>query len=176
MSIRSLEEIVDLHGHFWPGLAIGYRMALAGLAALSEGKADDEEIVAIVENDACGVDALQVLTGCTFGKGNVIFRDYGKLAYTLISRGTGQGVRVVARDDAVPTDIGDDREERITRILKAAEADIVSVHAVDIELPARASIHGSVCCDVCGEHVMSTRTRVVGDQILCIPCSEKRTS
>ncbi len=30
----------------------------------------DEELFAIVETDACGADAIQVITGCTFGKGN----------------------------------------------------------------------------------------------------------
>nr|WP_279383444.1 FmdE family protein [Methanobacterium formicicum] len=24
------------------------------------------------------MDAIQVITGCTFGKGNLIFKDYGK--------------------------------------------------------------------------------------------------
>jgi len=37
---------------------------------LGENRAEDEEIVAVVETDACGADAIQVRTGCTFGKGN----------------------------------------------------------------------------------------------------------
>ena len=49
----------------------------ASMNELDSIHAADEEIVAIVENDACGVDALQCVTGCTFGKGNLIFRDYG---------------------------------------------------------------------------------------------------
>jgi len=88
-------EIVKFHGHECPGLAIGYRMASAALEELRSTRAEDEEIVAIVENDACGVDALQCVTGCTFGKGNLLFRDYGKQVYTLYSRSTGSGVRVV---------------------------------------------------------------------------------
>ncbi len=60
-------------------------------------RAMDEELVAIVENDACGVDAVQVLTGCTFGKGNFIFYDYGKMAFTFFSRKTGKGVRLAPR-------------------------------------------------------------------------------
>ena len=70
-------EIISFHGHECPGLAIGYRMATAAMEKLSVLRAEDEEIVAIVENDACGVDALQCVTGCTFGKGNLIFHDYG---------------------------------------------------------------------------------------------------
>jgi len=68
------EEIIQFHGHECPGLAIGYRMAIAAMENLESFRADDEELVAIVENDACGVDALQCVTGCTFGKGNLLFR------------------------------------------------------------------------------------------------------
>ncbi len=37
-------------------------MATVALEALRSMRAEDEEIVAIVENDACGVDALQYVT------------------------------------------------------------------------------------------------------------------
>jgi hypothetical protein len=52
------DDIVQFHGHECPGLAIGYRMATAAMEALESFRAEDEELVAIVENDACGVDAL----------------------------------------------------------------------------------------------------------------------
>jgi len=84
------KKIVRFHGHECPGLAMGYRMALAGMEALNALRSEDEEIVAIVENNACGVDALQCVTGCTFGKGNLIFRDYGKHVYTLYSISAGR--------------------------------------------------------------------------------------
>ena len=64
------QEIVKFHGHECPGLAIGFRMASTGLKAIESLRAEDEELVSIVENDACGVDALQCVTGCTFGKVN----------------------------------------------------------------------------------------------------------
>jgi formylmethanofuran dehydrogenase subunit E len=57
--IPSFEEVVRFHGHKCPGLALGYR---AALIAMSEVKASessgDEEMVAILENDACGIDAF----------------------------------------------------------------------------------------------------------------------
>ena len=87
------------HGHVCGGLAIGYVAAKAGLAWLREKRALDEELVAIVETDACCVDAIQVLTGCTFGKGNLIYRDYGKMGFTFFNRRSGQGVRLAMRQD-----------------------------------------------------------------------------
>ena len=88
------------HGHVCGGLAIGYLAATAGLDWLREKRALDEELVAIVETDACCVDAIQVLTGCTFGKGNLVYRDYGKMGFTFFNRRTGQGVRLAMKPDA----------------------------------------------------------------------------
>src|SRR4030066_84072 len=90
---QDFQRCVVFHAHICPGLAIGFRAAKAGLGWLEENRAEDEELVAIVETDACGADAIQVLTGCTFGKGNFLYRDYGKQAFTLFVRKSGRGVR-----------------------------------------------------------------------------------
>ncbi|MBC7341853.1 MAG: TraR/DksA C4-type zinc finger protein [Clostridia bacterium] len=93
------EKAVEFHGHSCPGLASGYRAAKAALRALGVGgRAADEELIAIAETDSCGVDAVQVVTGCTAGKGNLFFRDYGKHAYTIGRRSDGRAVRVVVKD------------------------------------------------------------------------------
>ena len=91
---KEFRKCAEFHGHICPGLSIGYRAAKLALDKIAEKRAADEEVVAIVETDACSADAVQVLTGCTFGKGNFIYKDYGKMALTLISRKSGQGVRV----------------------------------------------------------------------------------
>lgn len=87
-------DVVLFHGHSCPGLALGYRAAMAALEELSLKHSEDEEIVCIVENDSCAVDAVQVITGCTFGKGNLIFKDYGKQVYTFIDRKAGRAIRI----------------------------------------------------------------------------------
>ena len=89
-----LRDTVQFHGHLCPGLALGYRVAKAALRELKADRPHDEELVAVVENDSCAVDAIQYITGCTFGKGNFVFRDYGKHVYTFFNRRTGQGVRI----------------------------------------------------------------------------------
>ena len=88
------KKCVDFHGHICGGLVMGYKVSKMALAWFKENRAQVEELVAIVENDACGVDAVQVLTGCTFGKGNFIYKDYGKIAFTFFSRKTGKGIRI----------------------------------------------------------------------------------
>lgn len=97
--IVPFSEVSKFHGHVCPGLTIGYMAARAGTQELCVDRDIDEELVTIVENDACGVDAVQVVTGCTIGKGNLIYRDYGKQAFTFICRDSGKAVRVVLKSD-----------------------------------------------------------------------------
>jgi formylmethanofuran dehydrogenase subunit E len=173
MEEPTYKEIVAFHGHSCPGLAIGYRMTKAALAFLAGSRSTDEELVAIVENNACGVDALQMLSGCTFGKGNLTFKDYGKHVYTLYDRKTKRGVRVVFNDRAVPKGMRDNREQFIQWLLAAPEGTIVSMKEAQIDEPEPARIMKSVTCAFCGESVMETRTRKIQDKTACIPCAEK---
>jgi hypothetical protein len=92
---KSYSEAVAFHGHSCPGLALGYRAAHYAMDALRAGRSDDEELVCIVENDACGVDAIQLVAGCSLGKGNLIFRDLGKHACTFIDRKYKRAIRLV---------------------------------------------------------------------------------
>jgi len=169
---NNYEDLINFHGHSCPGLAMGYRLTMAALDYLAGQCAADEELVAITENNACGVDALQFISGCTFGKGNLIFHDYGKMAYTLFSRRSGQGVRVVFKRQAVPAAVKADRQAYIQWLLTVDEQVIISRRPVDREAPP-ARVLDSITCDQCGEAVMATRIRRQNGRILCIPCSEK---
>ena len=169
------EDVIAFHGHSCPGLAIGYRMSTAALKHLSNTRSEDEEIVAIVENNACGVDALQYLSGCTFGKGNLIFKDYGKHVYTLFNRQSKKGVRVLLRDENIFENLRKDREKFIEWILTVHEEDIVSLNEIEIDEPEPARIFKSVKCSFCKESVMETRTKEINGKLACIPCAEKRS-
>ena len=119
--MRTWEDCAQFHGHKCPGLAIGYRAAVLAMEklGLSEGS-QDEELVCISENDACGVDAIQVITGCTAGKGNLIFHMTGKEAYSFYCRKSGKSIRpVFQRDDIEKTKMS--KEERMQQILEARD-------------------------------------------------------
>jgi formylmethanofuran dehydrogenase subunit E len=148
-------------------------MTKAALAFLLSSRSADEELVAIVENNACGVDSLQLLSGCTFGKGNLIFKDYGKHVYTLYNRTSKRGVRVVFNDSHVPEGMRQDREKFIKWLLSAPQEAIVSLTEVQLDEPEPARIMKSVACAFCGESVMETRTRDIQGKPACIPCAEK---
>ncbi len=172
-----LQRCVDFHGHLCPGVVIGYLAARVGMRALSVARAYDEEMIAIVENDTCAVDAIQLLTGCTFGKGNLIFRDYGKMVFTFATRADGRSVRLALKPLA-PTN-GDEADEarrrrrQIASMLAVEPGTCFDLRRDVLDaLPAPASIRDSAACDVCGERVMVTRLRGRGDRRLCIPCDE----
>jgi formylmethanofuran dehydrogenase subunit E len=195
-SIKSFQEVTRFHGHVCPGSALGYRAAEAGMRELSSDRSPDEELVALVENDSCAVDAIQVVTGCTMGKGNLIFQDHGKQAYTFIKRKDGRGVRVSIKRSF---DIGKlepmltplrkkisqgtaslkEKEEfqtlmaSVTRkILDMPLDEIFKVKKVDVELPSPAKIYPSLECAECGDMVSEHRCRVKDGKMVCIPCFE----
>ncbi len=170
-------EVAAFHGHICPGVALGYKAARAGLSALEVGRAKDEELVALVENDACGVDAVQALTGCTFGKGNLIFLDHGKQVFTFARRDKKEAVRISLRGEADRRRgrrRKRDRSERVLEILGTPVKELFKVTRVRVDLPPKAAIRGSEICARCGEPVMVTRLKEVGGKLVCIPCSEKR--
>ena len=187
-----LREVIQFHGHLCPGLALGYRAAKAALRELKADRPQDEELVAVVENDSCAVDAVQFLTGCTFGKGNLIFRDYGKHVYTFFNRRTGRGVRITEDyrgfedDQRYPAlkkrqEAGEDvsrelqsfKMEKASAILKADEKEILTIKPVSSPPPEEAKIRNSLRCAMCGEKFMGSRSREKDGKVVCIPCSEK---
>lgn len=194
MSSEDFQQCAAFHGHICPGLATGFRAAKAGLNRLEENRAEDEEIISIVETDACGVDAIQVLTGCTFGKGNLIYKDYGKTVFTFLERGSGRGVRVALKPDAFEPDarhrelIAKMREESATEaersefqkihlqrarnVLEMPLEALFNIEEVKIQLPPKAKIEPSILCERCGEPTMSTKMVETGGKKICRGCAD----
>ncbi|MGQ9682529.1 MAG: FmdE family protein [Anaerolineae bacterium] len=170
------QQAIAFHGHCCPGLSIGYRAALAALRALQVERAEDEELVAIAETDACGVDALQVVTGCTLGKGNLLLRDWGKQVFSIGRRADGRMIRVALRygaawaeeDTALPDE---ERRARVQeRLQTLSDDELFDVRWVDAPLPAPARIFRSVRCTQCHEGVMEPRARLRDGEIVCPEC------
>jgi len=163
-----MEKAVIFHGHSCPGLAIG---VLASKYILEHG-ADfsiDEELVAVVENDKCSVDALQALLGTTFGKGNLVFLDYGKNNYSIYNRTNQKAVKL----SLTVRSFGErqlSKEERIDNLLKSVPDDLFKIQEIAYNPPEMAQIHESIVCDKCGEPTMSIRINKINTKNYCIPC------
>lgn len=54
-------------------------------------------IFCVAENLACYIDGIQALCGCTFGKGNLIYRPTGKTAFSFYNNDIGKSLRLVMK-------------------------------------------------------------------------------
>lgn len=172
-SDKLMEKAIQFHGHSCPGLAFGVVAAKFALNQWSKVSID-EEIVAIVENDNCSVDAIQALLGTTFGKGNLIFHDYGKNAYTFYNRGTKKAFRLSMKSN-IGRDKTLDRDTLIQIIINSSPEDIFNIVPVEIDEPQTAKIFSSATCEICGELTMNTRLKQYNNKLLCIPCFNNQT-
>jgi len=189
---NDFKKCMAFHGHLCPGLSMGYRAAVAGMAYLNEKERSvDEELVVITETDACGVDAIQVMTGCTFGKGNFIYRDYGKTAFTFFSRNSGKGVRVALKPNAFGMSENHRKlmglkmngtaskmerkefqmlhSEKSKEILQIPIDDLFSITDVEIPIPEKARIEKSQLCNQCQEPVMPSK---LNENCICRGCQQ----
>lgn len=188
------ESVVAFHGHACPGLAVGYRIACIVRRELTSMRAGDEELTATIENNACGIDAVQLLLGCTAGKGNLLLLDYGKQIYTFQCRESGQALRIAVKPSVMKLNAGNSdlrnrinsgtatdaereafrKEHRasIRRIMSLPEHRFCDMRTVIMKPPKRAPVLPSCICTLCGESVMETRARIKNGRIVCIPCSD----
>jgi formylmethanofuran dehydrogenase subunit E len=164
-------DLIRFHGHECPGVTIGYRMAKAVMDAVPA----DGKLVAIAENRACGVDALQWVTGCTAGKANLVLKDYGKQAYTLYSAETRKGVRVLLNGDkVVPAGVRKDQAEFIRWLMATDASSFLTLTPVQVEEVDPPRTKETAPCSACGEPVNLTHLRESGPRKLCIPCAQRQ--
>ena len=190
---EQIKETIKFHGHHCPGVTLGIRACELALSEFE--RAPDEEVVAVVETDMCAVDAIQYLTGCTFGKGNLIHLDHGKSVFTFYRRSDEKGIRISARpqvfsevdEDVIALQkkqvreglsaeeeerLAEARAARIQRIMSAPLDKLFEVKPAQGPIPKKARILESLTCEACGEKTMETRTRRFMGKTLCIPCFE----
>ena len=195
---EDIKRCVDFHGHLCPGLALGIVAARAGLEALGVGRSMDEEVVSILETDACCADAVQVLTGSTFGKGNFIYKEIGKVAFSFISRGRNKQVRYCLKPHVVTlTPVHQALQMRVIdgsasndevreywtlhnqkaeEVLRQPWDALFSMQTLVPEMPPMAKIEPSRPCHQCGEPVMASMLQEVNGVALCCACKEKEAA
>ena len=192
---EDLARCVAFHGHICPGLVYGYLVAKEAMKLMNLERATDEEIVAICDNDSCAVDALQVLLGTSTGKGNLIIRDFGKNAYTVLSRSGRKSYRFVRKvryeyhgkekstfdrlDAAIAKGMASEGDRRYMKRLKVEDLlgryfdEIFTTTEIPFDEPLYAPLERSEPCAMCGEMTMASKMVGVNDGRACIPCSQK---
>jgi formylmethanofuran dehydrogenase subunit E len=165
--MKTWNDCVAFHGHECGGLTIGYKASLYAIRLLELEFSADEQVVCIAENDACGIDAIQVMLGCSVGKGNLLFHMRGKSAYSFYNRKNGKSVRLVLK----PMEVS--RENSFAYYQACAPEGMFEVKETTIRLPEKARLFASYTCDCCGERTGANWIRLSGDKKLCLDCYEE---
>jgi len=161
----------EFHGHECPGLAIGVKACEAVAEKMGVSPSFDEELICITENDACGVDAVQALMGCTMGKGNLIYKPTGKQAFTFIRRDDGRAMRFYLK----AKNNGMERAKYQEYLLNAPVDEIFDCAEAKPPLPERARIFESVTCEKCGEAAPEHKIRLQEGKKVCLGCFDEYT-
>lgn len=162
------KKAAAFHGHVCGGLTIGYKVALYAIKLLDIQFSEDEDLVCISENDACGVDAIQAILGCSVGKGNLLFHMTGKQAFSFYNRKTGKAVRLVLRPRPDMS-----REESFLYLQGKTPEELFAVKEAKISLPEKAHLFRSISCAVCGEEAAEHFCRLINGAPVCLDCADK---
>ncbi len=186
------------HGHKCPAMPMGLRVGAAAMNQLGVERAKDGQLLALVElgDDHCATcfaDGVQMITGCTFGKGNIRKLHYGKWGVTLVDTATGRAVRVTPtaeammankkseffskyREKGIPASKVPDEvvEPMVARVMNAPNEQVLRVSEVFVyKLEKKPHTFSGFVCDRCGEMTVESYGRPLGDQKVCQPCFEK---
>lgn len=190
-----LELGFAFHGHKCPAMPMGLRVGAAAMNKLGIGRTGDGEWEALVEigDDHCATcfaDGVQVITGCTLGKGNIKKTNIGKWGLTLINKKTQEAVRVVPKGEAmlrnkesvfmrdyrskgVPATQVPDAvvQPMIQNVMSQPEDLLLNIGDV-VAYPYQQKAHSfdGFICEECGEMVVEQFGRIKGDKKVCISC------
>ncbi len=193
---KSFEDVVEFHRHLCLDIAMGYRIAKAALREMGAEARNLKDVVAIVENETCAVDAIQEFTGCTLGKRNLILSGTGKPVYILLNTKTGNAIRVYCKywesfdqdgsfnkrrkqatsPQATPEEQQAFQRElntKIKEILRSPEEAIFTIKRVTLPAPPKVGKYKAEPCIRCGEHTHVGRLIDLDGQRICKDCQEE---
>ena len=191
-----LREAGKLHGHYCPFLSLGVRAGAYAVRELGRASRGMEETLSIVETNSCFSDGIQFSTGNTFGNNGLIYRDFGKTAFTLVKRGA-KGIRLRVKEDGLIENRHPEAQELFRKVVKDKEGteeeekllgekwreaafDLLDPPIKDLfhiekgvkpEIPDYAPIFEDDYCSKCGEKIMAPKAVNKGNKILCLQCA-----
>ncbi len=192
--MKSLDEVVEFHKHLCLDIVMGYRIAQAAMREMANEVSNMKQVVAIVENETCAVDAIQEYTGCTMGKRNLILSGVGKPVYILMNTKTQNAVRIYCHYWSTFDSDGEFSKRRrhaasslatkeeaesfqkelkakIDEILNAPENALFSIKKITMEPPPKSGKYKAEACESCGEHTHIERFQIVDGKKFCKSCA-----
>jgi len=174
LSNAEFQDVVKFHGCYCLDIAMGYRVSKALVREMGDDLADMKSVFARVGTPTCSVDAIQLVTGCTFGKRNLIMMELGKPVFILQNVKTGKAVRIYShywdhfdhtelrakRQEAKGPDATEEAkaalrralDENIAGILSVPEEQLFRIETTSVEAPPKSSKYASEPCAKCGEY------------------------
>ena len=170
-----LTDTLKFHGHrCWASVA-GVRVGLAALRALDVKRSGGTQLYAIIETGQehggmCFGDGVQYTTGCTFGKGNLIYHPLGKMAFTFYFRESGESLRVYFKGE---NDKNLDRAAYMDYLLNAPVEELFAFSQPAAPCPEHARRFASVTCTACGEKAREDKIRLKDGKPYCLACFDE---
>lgn len=189
------QDVVNFHGHICPGLVIGFRASILALSTLKRAlRKLGETHLAICENDVCGIDGVQFITGCTLGNDGLIINNKGKFAFSWVDKRTSEGIRVLLKGplwssneplrlhrkvkEGTATEKEkrqwiDIRGKRSLELMALKDNKLLDVQEIQIKIPGKPRLFPFVTCADCGENFMEPWARINEGRVLCEACGRR---
>ncbi len=186
-------QAAALHGHVCPGIVVGSRASMLVLELLGRpGQHIGASHYAVAENDVCGVDGVQVITGCTLGNDSLIIDNQGKFAFSWVDKNSGAGYRLLLKvpvwksndplvrhekvklGTATPEEKRQfmaEREQRGQELMAMSDEELFEVEKIVRQIPGKPRLFPFVKCARCGESFMEAYGQTIDGQIVCGGCS-----
>jgi len=186
------KKAVDFHRHLCLDIAVGYRAAKVLMREMGDQMKNMKELVALVGNETCALDAIQEITGCTFGKRNLYLTQVGKPVYILQNTKTGKAVRAyctywdtfdhaqlrkLRKEATAPNATAENKaafqkltDDKINEILTAPESALFKIEHVTLPPPPKSGKYDAEPCGNCGEQTNVALLTEEGGKKLCKEC------
>jgi len=193
MDQEKWNQAVALHGHICPGIVVGARASMLVLELLGRsGQYIGVSHYAVVENDVCGVDGVQVITGCTLGNDSLIIDNQGKFAFSWMDKDSGAGYRLLLKvpvwksneplvlhekvkfGTATPEEKQGflaARGQRGQELMAMSDEELFDVEKIVRKIPGKPRLFPFVTCARCGESFMEAYGHKIEGKIVCAACS-----
>ncbi|MEQ8201738.1 MAG: FmdE family protein [Syntrophomonadaceae bacterium] len=192
MDREAWDKAAALHGHVCPGIVVGSRASMLVLELLGRpGQHIGTSYYAIVENDVCGVDGVQMITGCTLGNDSLIIDNQGKFAFSWVDKMSGEGYRLLLKvpvwksneplvlhekvkfGTATPEEkqkFFAMRQERGQELLEMSDQDLFQIEKITRKIAGKPRLFPFVNCARCGEAFMEAYGTTMDEGIVCAGC------
>jgi formylmethanofuran dehydrogenase subunit E len=167
-----------LHTRLCPQQVIGVRMARLACEMLNIDPAiQRKQIFVFMECRRCAADGVIAVTGASPTNRLMLFMDYGKVAATFVSLGTGEALRVSEHPTSRTTAAEmipelPKWESQLQAYQTMPDDELLRWEAVRLHqpLPHIPEKH-AVNCEKCGERVNEHCEVVVRERVLCKACA-----